>query len=107
MKNPKDKLICTLEELIKLLDSDGVSHWSAWMKSAKERISRDDSSGLQKLLSAYGGMGSFNDLIVGQRTSAGKFEWKPGAQELNGRLEKLRNEAYDLAVELRAPKNQN
>ena len=102
--NPAMKLIQALDELIELLDSDDESHWSAWMRSARDRLAADDGSGIEKILGAYGGMGSFNDLILGQRTFGSRLEWKPGAQALNGRLEELRSGIYDLAIALRRAK---
>ena len=101
MNHTQSKLVDILSELVALLEADGNSHWSKWMSSAKERISKGDSWGIQKLLGAYGGMGSFNDLIVGQSMNNGKFEWKPNAEIQNDRLDALRSEAFDLAVELK------
>jgi hypothetical protein len=58
-----------------------------------------DYSGIEYLQSAYGGMGSFNDLILGQSDENGVLCWKPGHVELNERFDELRNEAAKL-VEL-------
>jgi len=60
------ELVSVLEELTSLLESDGDSHWSNWMQKAKARLLNSDYSGVEYLLSAYGGMGSLNDLVLGQ-----------------------------------------
>ena len=95
---PKTKeLISVLSELAALLEGDGDSHWRSWMLEAKERLQHSDYSGIEHLLNAYGGMGSLNDLVLGQSYKDGVFAWKPGYIELNERFEKLRTKAWDLA----------
>ena len=90
-----------LDELITLLKSDGETHWSKWMSGAKNRIERRDAGGLDRILEAYGGMGSFNDLILGHRVVKGQFQFKAGANEMNLRLSQLRTDIYTLTKELR------
>ena len=94
------ELIDVLEELAILLESDGDNHWSRWMRKAKTLLQASDYSGITYLRSAYGGMGSFNDLILGQSSVDGVFSWKPGYKELNDRLEELRNKASQLGTEI-------
>ena len=91
------KLIGILEEIIRVLDSDGENHWRKWMASARSRLVNSDYSGIEYLLDAYGGMGSFNDLIIGQSMVGGRFSWKLGAEKANDKLDALRGEAYELA----------
>ena len=91
------ELIDVLDELVAVLDSDGDTHWSRWMKRAQARLKQSDHSGITYLLDAYGGMGSFNDLILGQTTAGDRFAWKPGHEELNQRFEALRDRAWQLA----------
>ncbi|KAF1725771.1 DUF6966 domain-containing protein [Pseudoxanthomonas japonensis] len=97
MDSSTKELITTLEELAMLLESDGDRHWSAWMRRAKSRLENLDYSGAEYLLSAYGGMGSFNDLILGQTQIDGQLAWKAGHIELNGRFDELRYKASGLA----------
>jgi len=94
------ELIDVLEELAILLESDGDNHWSRWMRKAKTLLQASDYSGITYLRSAYGGMGSFNELILGQSSVDGVFSWKPGYKELNDRLEELRNKASQLGAEI-------
>jgi hypothetical protein len=92
-----EELICVLEQLATVLESDGDTHWSLWVRKARARLLDSDYSGITYLLSAYGGMSSFNDLILGQSYDGGAFSWKPGHVELNKRFDKLRNDAAQLA----------
>jgi hypothetical protein len=98
MKGPKTaQLVVVLEEIIGLLDSDGEKHWRKWVASVRSRLVNSDYSGIEYLLDAYGGMGSFNDLIIGQSVVGGRYSFKQGAEKANDRLNALRGEAYDLA----------
>jgi hypothetical protein len=92
------ELIAVLEELATLIEADGQTHWSAWMREAQLCLRGSDYSGVEHLLSAYGGMGSFSDLVIGQTYRDGVFAWKPGAEEINTRLNTLRSRAYQLAT---------
>jgi hypothetical protein len=92
-----EELVCILREIILLLEADGETHWSQWMRTAKARLENSDYSGVEYLLRAYGGMGSFNDLIICQRYKEGKFSWLPEGEDKNDRLDKLRGQAWELA----------
>jgi hypothetical protein len=59
------QLIEVLEELIAVLEMADQPHWHDWMREAKTKLIADDPTGIAKILSAYGGMGSFTDLVVG------------------------------------------
>lgn len=91
------QLILVLENIIDILKSDGEKHWRKWMESSRSRLLNSDYSGIEHLLEAYGGMGSFNDLVIGQSMLNGQLIWKDGAQESNDKLDALRGEAYELA----------
>ena len=99
------QLVAVLEQLIELLESDSEKHWSRWMKKSKQRILASDYSGIEYLLEAYGGMGSFNDLVICQSYSGGQFEWKPNHQEKNDKLNELRNKAWELADDIKREQN--
>lgn len=90
-----------LEELIRLLESDNESHWAKWMEQAKTRILASDYSGIEKLLQAYGGMGSFNDLMLGYYEENGVLQQRKGHGEMNVKLEALRTKAWELASEIK------
>jgi hypothetical protein len=95
--SPTLKLIQTLDEIINILQSDDETHWCDWMTKARDRLLHSDYSEVEYLLSAYGGMGSFNDLVICQSAVDGKFKWKDGYKEKNSRLDELRQRAYELA----------
>lgn len=56
------ELISILDDLIIKLNAQNESHWSQWMSIAKEEIQNSDFHGIEKILSAYGGMGSISDM---------------------------------------------
>ena len=91
----------TLSSLVVVLEADGNEHWSQWITDAFARISGDDYSGIEKLLGAYGGMGSINDLVLGQSYANGEFSWKPGHAALNERFSTLSSRAWELANDIR------
>ncbi|NOU14986.1 MAG: hypothetical protein HOO92_13655 [Methylococcaceae bacterium] len=91
------QLIAVLEQIGQLLDSDGEKHWRKWLASVRSQLINSDYSGVEYLLDAYGGMGSFNDLVIGQVMVGGRLSWQTDAQEANDKLSALRGEAYELA----------
>ena len=91
------ELVGVLDALASVLESDGDRHWANWMRKSQARLLNSDYSGIEYLLSAYGGMGSLNDLILGQSYKDGVFAWKPGYTELNERFAALRSKAWELA----------
>jgi len=96
-----DELLETLNEIIQLLESDGEKHWSRCIRQSRERMQNSDYSGIEHLLSAYGGMGSFNDLVICQGYEDGQFRWKDGHVEKNDKLNVLRGKAWKLADDIR------
>ncbi len=90
-----------LRALIELLDADGETHWRNWLSDSLAALEEKDPRGALHLRDAYGGMGSFNDLIVGQREDENGFSWAPHSAEANEELERLRGQAYSLAMEFR------
>jgi len=93
MTNKLDELLEVLDEIIQLLDADGEQHWSGWMRQSRDWLLNSDFAGIEHLLSAYGGMGSFNDLII--------FQNKGGYVEMNNKLDNLRRQAWELADQIR------
>ena len=98
---PQAQALCqVLKELIDLLDADGETHWRNWLAESLTDLEANNLRGARHLQGAYGGMGSFSDLIVGQQMNEDGFEWAPGAAEANDKLDALRSEAYTLAKAL-------
>jgi hypothetical protein len=94
-------LIGVLDELAAVLASDEEEHWSGWMTAARTRLLNSDYSGIDYLMSAYGGMGSLNDHVLGQGYQEGVFAWKPGHVELNKKFNALRTKAWEIANEVK------
>jgi Domain of unknown function (DUF6966) len=53
-----------LDETIGLLERYGEDQWAAWPRTSRRRLAAGDAYGLDHLLQAFGGMGSFNDLAL-------------------------------------------
>ncbi len=92
------ELINVLNQIETLLQEDKQNHWLKLISSANKSIKNSDYSGIETLLSYFGGMGSFNDLIIGQTQKNGKFEWKKNDCENNDKPHELRLAAYELSI---------
>ena len=57
-------LIAALEEAIELLSAAGEEHWRRWFDEGRSMVLAGDPNGTTHLLRAFGGMGSFNDLVL-------------------------------------------
>jgi len=88
-----------LKETVDLLVGNREEHWAEWLRTALGRIENGDLSGIDHLLSAYGGMGSFNDLVI--QPPHGQSLNSPDCASVNERLALLRSEMYELAHEVR------
>jgi hypothetical protein len=58
------RLLRTLNELVALLRRYDEIFWAERMESDRAKMERGDAFGLRHLLSAFGGMGSLNDLLI-------------------------------------------
>ena len=97
---PISTVLCQrLRETSTLLRRAGESHWAKWMDESLRRIENSDLAGVDHLLNAYGGMGSFNDLIL--MAANGHTVSDVDQHALNDRLATLRSELWELARELR------
>ena len=79
------RLLSILDELIALLRESDETHWSAWLEQDRRLIANGDFYGVEHLLRAFGGMGSFNDVALGEA-------------EKNAKLDVLRGALYDCAA---------
>ncbi|PYF83110.1 MULTISPECIES: hypothetical protein [Marinomonas] len=83
---------------IVLLEED-ESRWSQFFQKA---LAAFDDGEYQRcaetILSGSGGMGSLNDLVLGQTTDKnGKFQWKPNHEEINNQFQELLSSLYAFA----------
>ena len=95
MEIKTEELISVLNEIESLLVDE--AHWLNLISSANKRIKNSDYSGIELLLSYYGGMGSFNDLIIDQPTIQGSLEFSQDSKAKNNKLSKLKTKAFELS----------
>jgi hypothetical protein len=85
---PNTKLLTeTLSRQVELLSLCGEGHWKAELSRCLAMIFASDYAGIERLLGMYGGMGSLNDLVLGNAEADEEFF-------------ALRSRAYDLAKKI-------
>jgi hypothetical protein len=94
-----EELRSKLTQVARLLEQIGEERWAAWLRADLASIQRGDAHGLDHLLSAYGGMGSLNDLIVTPANGHPVSEEK--AAKLDAELHALLSDIYTAARSLR------
>ena len=62
--NDLQELLAALDEAILLLNEAREDFWMQWLERGRRQIADGDAHGLDHLLGAFGGMGSFNDLVL-------------------------------------------
>ena len=67
------------------------------MRQTRARLINSNYSGIEHFLAAYGGIGSLNDVVLGQSCKHGVFQWEPGHVALNETFAALREHAWQLA----------
>ena len=93
-----DSLVADLGESIDILRTAGDDHWSSWLERGRRHVVAGDAYGLDYLLSAFGGMGSFNDLILSQSDTDPNRE---RLQQADARLMDLRESIWQACTELK------
>lgn len=90
------RLLELLEESIRLLNRHGVTHCARCLDRDRALTENGDRYGVEHLLTAFGGMGSFGDLQI---CRANGHSIAPAEEAtVNARLGALRRELYDLAT---------
>jgi uncharacterized protein DUF6966 len=82
------ELVRVLDDLERLLTENDQDHWARWMARCVGWLRERDFRGITHVLGAYGGMGSFSDLLLDDAES-------------NARLGQLRKAAHALATEIK------
>lgn len=95
------ELVQILDQIIKLLQEDGKSHWVDRISGYRNRISESDIYRIEDLLSDSGGMGSFNDLVLGHEIENGVHGWKDNSNRSNEKPGKLQSRAFNLATHIK------
>jgi hypothetical protein len=102
-KSTPEKLVALLNDAVEILTQVGETHWSAWLASCRTQIAADAKSGSNHLLTAFGGMGSFNDLWLCQIN--GHRALPADESEINAKLDDIRSRMYDLAQQIQKSGN--
>ncbi|HEU0188086.1 MAG TPA: hypothetical protein VFR06_09365 [Gallionellaceae bacterium] len=95
-----------LKLMIELLEKD-ESRCSKFFKKALAEFEHGEyQSCAETILSGSGGMDSLNDLVLGQTTDQnGKFQWKPGYEEMNDSYQELLSSLYAFSQGMRRAAN--
>jgi hypothetical protein len=88
-----------LDQTIGLLEPYGEDQWAAWLRTSRRRLAAGDAYGLDHLLQAFGGMGSFNDLAL-MRANGHRIDPAQDG-EVNDLLVRLRSDIWTEAIALR------
>ena len=93
---PKTETLCAkLRETSSLLRRVGEHYWAKWLDESLQRIENGDFAGITHLRGAFGGMGSFNDLILSSLN--GHLVDDDDYRAVNEQLESLRADLYELS----------
>lgn len=69
---------------------DRMAFWANWVYTDSDRVRRGDHYGIEHFLSAFGGMGSINDLLFDAPSNADS--WSGSAE-----FDRLKERAWELA----------
>jgi hypothetical protein len=92
------QLTGALTDLVNLLRDNGEEYWTRWAERVLTELKNYDAGAFDQLLGAYGGVGSFNDLVLGTWSNQ---ETADRDREINNQLDALRTQCYSLASDLR------
>ncbi len=98
-------LVHTLDETEQLLCHHGERHWEAVVAESCRLIELRDFAGVQLIRSSFGGMGSFNDLII--HSLNGHSVSDNETDSVNERLRSLQGRIYELSCALSRYETQN
>ena len=92
-------LLATLDDASALFAKHGAHRWAAWLSENRERIANHDRYGVEHLLTAFGGMGSLNDVVFHPMNGNASGEDIDGWD--NAELAALRGKLFADATALR------
>lgn len=99
MSDNVDELMTVLAETASLLENTKEVFWLKWIRENLNMIQQQNFRGTERLLSGFGGMGSFNNLVI--YTINGHEIQEKDIPKINERLASLRLKLYDLAHKIR------
>lgn len=92
------RLLASMDEVVLLMSQHGADFWSSRISELRERLGEHDAYALDLLLTCFGGMGSWTDLVIHARN--GHTVEDEEAVEVNERLAALRGDVYRHAHSL-------
>ena len=98
-KGDVSRLMDLLDDTIKLLERYGETHWAQRLTTCRREMLAHDAHGLSRLLAAYGGMGSFGDVLIAEANGHPIRRFDEDA--VNQLLDARRSEIWRLARDLR------
>lgn len=87
------ELFGSVERVSELLRDVSDEQWQSWIDAVHRELMAHDARGLDRLLSGYGGMGSFNDLVI--HPVNGHSAGDADVDAINSELARLRSEMYE------------
>ena len=112
MDQAVESLVKVMQETSDFLQSFNENHWSSWLAKNAELIRKLDFGGVEHLLSAFGGIGSINDLVISPITNhqspinSHQIE-ENKVSEANERLREMLNQINSSAKKLYFEENSN
>jgi hypothetical protein len=88
-------LLRNVERTCELLIDSGDRQWEPWLDAAHRELMAHDAHGLNRLLSGFGGMDSFNDLVI--HPLNGHSVAYQEVDPVNDELDQLRSVMYEDA----------
>jgi hypothetical protein len=98
-----DRLLANLDGAVALLRAYAKGHWADWLESDRAKIAGGDRYALDHLLSAFGGMGSLNDLVI-HPVNGDPIE-EVDVDPVNRRLHGYRHEIWSAATAMKRELN--
>lgn len=93
------ELIEALAETSQLLRKYNESHWSAVLEESRQLIENRDFRGVEQVFGSFGGMGSFNDVIIHPLNGHQIEESEVSA--VNDRFQWFKSNIWELVGDLR------
>jgi len=100
-----EALASLLDEVSALLRTYNEWRWADWLDTDARRIRGQDFYGIEHLLSAYGGMGSLNDVVLAGAQVAELRREDSTLRRDNEEFDALRTRIYSLAKRLEREEN--
>lgn len=98
-ENRLARLLENLDQAAKVLRDHGEDRWLGWVTRCRRELEAYDAAALDHVLGAYGGMGSFNDLLL--LSMNGHVVGDGEESAVNERLHTLRTAIWEDAIALR------